>query len=106
MAAVLAQFCVVHVSIVHLRIREVDQLIPKSLYPTTSGNTYWQVESESSILNCKYCPRLSVCPSFRSPLWGAVYCDEYVCLSLSSYHLTSYSRQDKDIDETFSQPIY
>jgi len=36
---------------VHLRIREVDQLIPKSLYPTTSGNTYWQVEAESSVLN-------------------------------------------------------
>jgi len=39
---------------VHLRIREVDQLIPKSLYPTTSGNTYWQIEAESSILNCQY----------------------------------------------------
>jgi len=40
-------------SAVHLRIREVDQLIPKSLYPTTSGNTYWQVEAESSILHCQ-----------------------------------------------------
>ena len=37
--------------VVHLRIREVDQLIPKSLYPSTSGNTYWQIEAESSILN-------------------------------------------------------
>ncbi|KAK2140830.1 hypothetical protein LSH36_1236g00007 [Paralvinella palmiformis] len=36
---------------VHLRIREVDQLIPKTLYPSSSGNTYWQVEAESSILN-------------------------------------------------------
>ncbi|KAI0227414.1 hypothetical protein LSAT2_022123 [Lamellibrachia satsuma] len=35
---------------VHLRIREVDQLIPKSLYPPTSANTYWQIEAESSIL--------------------------------------------------------
>ena len=40
--------------VVHLRIREVDQLIPKSLYPTTSGNTYWQVEAESGVLNCQY----------------------------------------------------
>jgi len=32
-------------------VREVDQLIPKSLYPSTSGNTYWQVETESSLLN-------------------------------------------------------
>ncbi len=39
---------------VHLRIREVDQLIPKSLYPSTSGNTYWQIEAESSILNGQY----------------------------------------------------
>lgn len=38
---------------VHLRIREVDQLVPKSLYPTTSGNTYWQVETEASLLNGK-----------------------------------------------------
>ena len=37
--------------LVHLRIREVDQLIPKSLYPTSSGNTFWQVETESSLLN-------------------------------------------------------
>ncbi len=50
-------FCIA----VHLRIREVDQLIPKSLYPSTSGNTYWQIEAESSILNgksysnCKNC---------------------------------------------------
>ncbi|ESN99319.1 hypothetical protein HELRODRAFT_162842 [Helobdella robusta] len=36
---------------VHLRIREVDQLVPKSLYPSTSGNTYWQIEGETSVLN-------------------------------------------------------
>ena len=36
---------------VHLRVREVDQLVPKSLYPTSSGNTYWQVETESSLLH-------------------------------------------------------
>ena len=36
---------------VHLRIRLVDQLIPKTLYPSTSGNTYWQIEAESSILS-------------------------------------------------------
>ncbi len=39
---------------VHLRIREVDQLIPKTLYPSTSGITYWQIESENSILNGTY----------------------------------------------------
>ena len=37
--------------LVHLRIRLVDQLIPKTLYPSTSGNTYWQIEAESSILS-------------------------------------------------------
>jgi len=36
---------------VHLRVREVDQLVPKSLYPSSSGNTYWQVETESSLLS-------------------------------------------------------
>ncbi|CAH1798712.1 unnamed protein product [Owenia fusiformis] len=36
---------------VHLRIREVDQLVPKTLYPSTSGITYWQIEAEQSILN-------------------------------------------------------
>ena len=36
--------------IVHLRIRNVDQMVPKSLYPSSSGTTYWQVEAESSIL--------------------------------------------------------
>ena len=35
---------------VHLRIREVDQLVPKSLYPSTSAITYWQIEAEASIL--------------------------------------------------------
>ena len=39
--------------LVHLRIREVDQLIPRSLYPSTSGSTYWQIESEQSLLNGK-----------------------------------------------------
>jgi len=43
---------------VHLRVREVDQLIPKSLYPSSSGNTYWQVETESSLLNGQL-PQLS-----------------------------------------------
>ena len=37
--------------VVHLRIRLVDQLIPKSLYPSTSANTYWQIEAEASVLN-------------------------------------------------------
>ncbi|CAH1798283.1 unnamed protein product [Owenia fusiformis] len=35
---------------VHLRIREIDQLVPKTLYPSSSGITYWQVEAEQSIL--------------------------------------------------------
>ena len=43
---------------VHLRIREVDQLIPKSLYPSTSANTYWQIEAESSILYGEFNPTL------------------------------------------------
>ncbi|CAD5116200.1 DgyrCDS5116 [Dimorphilus gyrociliatus] len=36
---------------VHLRIRPVDQMIAKTLYPSTSAITYWQIESESSVLN-------------------------------------------------------
>lgn len=39
---------------VHLRIREIDQLCAKSLYPSSSANTYWQVEAESSVL-CGKC---------------------------------------------------
>ena len=50
---------------VHLRIREVDQLIPKSLYPSTSANTYWQIEAEASILYGEhhlFCLTSSPCP--------------------------------------------
>lgn len=36
---------------VHLRIRPVDQMIAKTLYPSTSAITYWQIESEFSVLN-------------------------------------------------------
>lgn len=38
---------------VHLRIREVDQLIPKTLYPSTSANCFWQVGSIPEILTIK-----------------------------------------------------
>ena len=41
--------CCIIVS-VHLRVREVDQLIPKTLYPPSSAISYWQVETEQSIL--------------------------------------------------------
>jgi len=50
----MARRLAVCVGTVHLRVREVDQLVPKSLYPTTSGNTYWQVETESSLMNGLY----------------------------------------------------
>ncbi|KAH9502988.1 hypothetical protein Btru_072533, partial [Bulinus truncatus] len=36
---------------VHFRIRAIDQHRPKSLSPSTSGITYWQVEAEHSILD-------------------------------------------------------
>ncbi|XP_029657301.1 inositol 1,4,5-trisphosphate receptor-like, partial [Octopus sinensis] len=36
---------------VHFRIRVMDQHHPKTMSPSTSGNTYWQIESESSILD-------------------------------------------------------
>ncbi|XP_074663089.1 inositol 1,4,5-trisphosphate-gated calcium channel ITPR3-like [Tubulanus polymorphus] len=36
---------------VHLRIRDIDQLNPKTLSPSTSGITYWQIEPESSTIN-------------------------------------------------------
>ncbi|CAD5113406.1 DgyrCDS2578 [Dimorphilus gyrociliatus] len=36
---------------VHLRIRPVDQNIPKTLFPSTSAITYWQVELLSSNLD-------------------------------------------------------
>ncbi|XP_064638087.1 inositol 1,4,5-trisphosphate receptor type 2-like isoform X2 [Lineus longissimus] len=37
---------------VHLRVRQIDQINkPKTLMPSTSGLTYWQVEAEDSILN-------------------------------------------------------
>ena len=38
---------------VHFRIRVIDQHRPKSLSPSTSGITYWQVEAEHSILDGK-----------------------------------------------------
>ncbi|GFO23773.1 inositol 1,4,5-trisphosphate receptor type 1 [Plakobranchus ocellatus] len=37
---------------VHFRIRAIDQHRPKSLSPSTSGITYWQIEAEHSILDC------------------------------------------------------
>ncbi|KAK7114914.1 hypothetical protein V1264_000891 [Littorina saxatilis] len=36
---------------VHFRIRAIDQHRPKSLSPSTSGITYWQIEAEHSILD-------------------------------------------------------
>ncbi|XP_052817063.1 inositol 1,4,5-trisphosphate receptor type 3-like isoform X2 [Mya arenaria] len=36
---------------VHFRIRVIDQHRPKSLSPSTSGITYWQIEAEHSILD-------------------------------------------------------
>ncbi|XP_055890997.1 inositol 1,4,5-trisphosphate receptor-like isoform X3 [Biomphalaria glabrata] len=36
---------------VHFRIRAIDQHRPKSLSPSTSGITYWQLEAEHSILD-------------------------------------------------------
>lgn len=35
---------------VHFRIRVMDQHRPRTLSPSTSGNTYWQIEAESGIL--------------------------------------------------------
>ncbi|XP_050396213.1 inositol 1,4,5-trisphosphate receptor type 1 [Patella vulgata] len=36
---------------VHFRLRAIDQHRPKSLSPSTSGLTYWQIEAEHSILD-------------------------------------------------------
>ncbi|CAC5357472.1 unnamed protein product [Mytilus coruscus] len=36
---------------VHFRIRAFDPYNPKTISPTSSGITYWQIEAESSILN-------------------------------------------------------
>ncbi|XP_071176008.1 inositol 1,4,5-trisphosphate-gated calcium channel ITPR2-like isoform X12 [Mytilus edulis] len=36
---------------VHFRIRVIDQHRPKSLSPSSSGITYWQIEAEHSILD-------------------------------------------------------
>ncbi|XP_053402419.1 inositol 1,4,5-trisphosphate receptor type 1-like isoform X7 [Mercenaria mercenaria] len=36
---------------VHFRIRVIDQHRPKTLSPSTSGITYWQIEAEHSILD-------------------------------------------------------
>lgn len=36
---------------VHLRIRSVDQSKPRTLFPSTSAITYWQVEMEDGALN-------------------------------------------------------
>uniref|UniRef100_A0A1I8H777 Inositol 1,4,5-trisphosphate receptor n=1 Tax=Macrostomum lignano TaxID=282301 RepID=A0A1I8H777_9PLAT len=36
---------------VHLRIREVDQLNPRTMHQSTSAITYWQIESEKTMLN-------------------------------------------------------
>lgn len=38
---------------VHLRVRQTDFLVPKTLYPTTSCTTFWQVEEETSCMNGK-----------------------------------------------------
>lgn len=37
--------------LVHFRIRVIDQHKPRSLSPSTSGITYWQIEAEHSILD-------------------------------------------------------
>ncbi|XP_064627454.1 inositol 1,4,5-trisphosphate receptor type 1-like isoform X9 [Lineus longissimus] len=36
---------------VHLRIREIDQLNPKTLSPSTSAITYWEIEQENSVIS-------------------------------------------------------
>ncbi|KAL5022859.1 hypothetical protein ScPMuIL_002014, partial [Solemya velum] len=36
---------------VHFRIRVMDQHKPRTLSPPTSGNTFWQIEAESGLLN-------------------------------------------------------
>ena len=43
-------YTLIHIS-VHFRIRVIDQHRPKSLTPSTSGITYWQIEAEHSILH-------------------------------------------------------
>ncbi|KAK2143258.1 hypothetical protein LSH36_859g02062 [Paralvinella palmiformis] len=35
---------------VHLRLREVDPMIPSTMRPSTSGITYWQIEDEHTII--------------------------------------------------------
>ncbi|CAL1535481.1 unnamed protein product, partial [Lymnaea stagnalis] len=35
---------------VHFRIRVMDQHKPRTLSPPSSGNTFWQIEAETSIL--------------------------------------------------------
>ena len=32
----------------------MDQHKPRTLSPPTSGNTFWQIEAESGILNCNH----------------------------------------------------
>lgn len=36
---------------VHFRVRVMDQHRPKTLSPSTSGITYWQIEAEHSIID-------------------------------------------------------
>ena len=38
-------------STVHFRIREMDPLEARTLYPSKSGITYWQIEDAANITN-------------------------------------------------------
>ncbi len=42
---------------VHLRVRRQDGTVPKSMYPSTSAITYWQIEKEHNLIDGNFCAR-------------------------------------------------
>ena len=40
-----------NIFLVHLHVRKIDLSKPKTNYPSTSSNTYWEVETENGITN-------------------------------------------------------
>lgn len=40
--------------IVHMRLRPINQSIPKTMSPSTSAITYWQIERQEGPVSGKY----------------------------------------------------
>ena len=59
-----------YMSTVHLRRREMDPSAPRTMYPSSSGITYWQVEDEHSILYGKYPSSSDILTGEHSILYG------------------------------------